>query len=136
MTKLRQSVTAIWFLACGVSGSALLFVSPGQSQNDDRKVSATLLEGQPPAPMISPQPVQIRGGDISLNFPSADVRAVAQAVLGDILKVPFSVAPGLNTAVTVVTPKPIARTSVISFLEEALRTSGLALVERGGTFSI
>ncbi len=136
MTKLRQSVTAIWFLTCGVSGSALLFVSPGQSQNDDRKVSATILEGQPPAPMISPQPVQIRGGDISLNFPSADVRAVAQAVLGDILKVPFSVAPGLNTAVTVVTPKPIARSSVIAFLEEALRTSGLALVARNGTFAI
>jgi general secretion pathway protein D len=136
MSNLRQSVTAIWFLTCGVSGSALLFVSPGQSQSDERKVSTTILEGKPPAPMISPQAVQIRGGDISLSFPSADVRAVAQAVLGDILKVPFSVAPGLTTAVTVVTPKPIARASVIAFLEEALRASGLALVARTGTFSI
>jgi general secretion pathway protein D len=136
MRNLRQSLTAIWFLTCGVSGAALLFVSPGQSQSDDRKVSATILEGQPPAPMISPQPVQIKGGDISLNFPSADVRAVAQAVLGDVLKVPFSVAPGLSTAVTVVTPKPIARSSVIAFLEDALRTSGLALIARNGTFNI
>jgi general secretion pathway protein D len=133
MSNLRRSATAIWLLASGVSGSALLFAAP---QGDDRTVSATIVEGQRPPPIVAPQPVQIRGGDISLNFPSADVRVVAQAVLGDVLKVPFSVAPGLTTAVTVVTPKPIARSSVIAFLEEALRVSGLALSERGGTFSI
>lgn len=133
MSNLRRSATAIWFLASGVSGSALLFAAP---QEDNRNVSATIVEGQRPPPIVAPQPVQIRGGDISLNFPSADVRVVAQAVLGDVLKVPFSVAPGLTTAVTVVTPKPIARSSVIAFLEEALRIGGLALSERGGAFSI
>ena len=133
MSNLRRSATAIWFLASGVSGSALLFAAP---QEDNRNVSATIVEGQRPPPIVAPQPVQIRGGDISLNFPSADVRVVAQAVLGDVLKVPFSVAPGLTTAVTVVTPKPIARSSVIAFLEEALRVGGLALSERGGAFSI
>lgn len=133
MSNLRRSATAIWFLASGVSGSALLFAAPPE---DNRTVSATIVEGQRPAPIVTPQPVQIRGGDISLNFPSADVRVVAQAVLGDVLKVPFSVAPGLTTAVTVVTPKPIARSSVIAFLEEALRVGGLALSERGGVFSI
>jgi general secretion pathway protein D len=136
MSNLRRSATAIWFLASGVSGSALLLAAPQMPQDDDRTVSATIVEGQRPPPVVMPQPVQIRGGDISLNFPSADVRVVAKAVLGDVLKVPYSVAPGLTTAVTVVTPKPIARSSVIAFLEEALRVGGLALVERGGTFSI
>jgi general secretion pathway protein D len=136
MSNLRRSATAIWFLASGVSGSALLLAAPQMPQGDDRTVSATIVEGQRPPPVVTPQPVQIRGGDISLNFPSADVRVVAKAVLGDVLKVPYSVAPGLTTAVTVVTPKPIARSSVIAFLEEALRVGGLALVERGGTFSI
>jgi general secretion pathway protein D len=136
MSNLRRSATAIWFLASGVSGSALLLAAPQMPQGDDRTVSATIVEGQRPPPVVTPQPVQIRGGDISLNFPSADVRIVAKAVLGDVLKVPYSVAPGLTTAVTVVTPKPIARSSVIAFLEEAFRVSGLALVERSGTFSI
>jgi general secretion pathway protein D len=136
MSNLRRSATAIWFLASGVSGSALLLAAPQMPQSDDRTVTATIVEGQRPPPIVTPQPVQIRGGDISLNFPSADVRVVAKAVLGDVLKVPYSVAAGLTTAVTVVTPKPIARSSVIAFLEEALRVSGLALVERGGTFSI
>lgn len=136
MSNLRRSATAFWFLASGVSGSALLFAAPQMPQEDDRTVSATIVEGRPPTPFVPPQPVQIRGGDISLNFPSADVRVVAKAVLGDVLKLPYSVAPGVTTAVTVVTPKPIARSSVIAFLEEALRTGSLALVERGGAFSI
>lgn len=140
MSNLRRSATVIWCLASGVSGSALLLAAPQMPQEsdrrDDRTVSATIVEGQPQRPIIPPQPVQIRGGDISLNFPSADVRVVAKAVLGDVLKLPYSVAPGLTTAVTVVTPKPIARTSVIAFLEEALRVSGLALSERGGVFAI
>ncbi len=136
MSNLRRSATALWFLASGVSGSALLLAAPQMPQGDERTVSATIVEGQRPAPIVPPQPVQIRGGDISLNFPSADVRVVAKAVLGDILKLPYSVASGVTTAVTVVTPKPIARSSVIAFLEEALRVNGLALVERNGAFSI
>lgn len=136
MSNLRRSATTLWFLASGVSGSALLLAAPQMPQGDDRTVSATIVEGQRPAPIVPPQPVQIRGGDISLNFPSADVRVVAKAVLGDILKLPYSVASGVTTAVTVVTPKPIARSSVIAFLEEALRVNGLALVERNGAFSI
>ena len=136
MSNLRRSATALWFLASGVSGSALLLAAPQMPQGDERTVSATIVEGQRPAPIVPPQPVQIRGGDISLNFPSADVRVVAKAVLGDILKLPYSVASGVTTAVTVVTPKPIARSSVIAFLEEALRVNGLALVERNGAFSV
>jgi general secretion pathway protein D len=140
MSNLRRSATVLWCFASGVSGSALLLAAPQMPQEsdrrDDRTVSATIVEGQPQRPIVTPQPVQIRGGDISLNFPSADVRVVAKAVLADVLKVPYSVAPGLTTAVTVVTPKPIARSSIIGFLEEALRVSGLALSERGGVFTI
>jgi general secretion pathway protein D len=136
MSNLRRPAAAIWFLTSGISGSALLFAAPQMPQGDDRTVSATIVEGQRPAPIVLPQPVQIRGGDISLNFPSADVRVVAKAVLGDILKLPYSVAPGVATMVTVVTPKPIARSSVIGFLEDAFRVGGLALVERNGAFSI
>lgn len=136
MSNLSRPLIAAWLVTTALSGSALLYAAPQISPEDDRTVSATILEGRSPAPIVAPQPVQIRGGDISLNFPSADVRVVAQAVLGGVLKLPFAVAPGITTAVTVVTPKPIARSSVISFLEEALRTSGLALTERGGAFYI
>jgi general secretion pathway protein D len=101
-------------------------------------ISSTVIEAVPDA--IAPPPrrgsVKIKKGDIRLNFPLADVRTVAKAVLGDLLHVPYSVAPGLTTTVTVVTLSPISRASVLRFLEEALRPSGLALVARGGAYSI
>jgi general secretion pathway protein D len=124
-----------------LSISALLVAAPVQlaqaPERPDPTVSSTIIEGAPRRPAPAPSPTtQVKNGDVSLNFPSADVRVVAKAVLGDILRVPYSVGPGITTAVTVVTPRPIARQSIIAFLEEALRASNLALLERNGTFSI
>ena len=128
-------------------GSAILMTSvvigfPAAAQEtqpplDEETISTTILEGEPqeviPAPSARPKIVR---GDISLNFPSTDVRVVAQAVLGDVLRVPWTVAPGLSSEVTVVTPNPISRASVLPFLEEALRASDLALIEQNGVFNI
>ena len=103
----------------------------------DRQVQSTVVEGVAQGPIASTNPpVRVRGGDISINFPSADVRVVAKAVLGDIMHVPFTVAPGISNQVTVVTPRPISRASVIPFLEDALRTANLALVSSNGSFLI
>ena len=106
-------------------------------QQVEPEVSATIVGGAgtlPSAPQLRRSAP--RRGDISFNFPSADVRAVTKAILGDVLHVPFSVAPSATAAVTVVTPYPIARADVIAFFEDALRASNLALVEQNGAFSI
>ena len=131
-----RSAFAIGALASLTAGISALVAVSASAQEADRNVSATILEGQPRPPVAPLERVKIRGGDISLNFPSADVRTVAKAVFGDVLKAPYSVAPGLATPVTVITPKPIARSSVVAFFEEAVRPAGLAVVERNGTFSI
>jgi general secretion pathway protein D len=119
-----------------LSGSVQAQTVP--SPEDDGNISTTIIAGEPQQPAAAPEgeAVTIRRGDISLNFPSSDVRTVAKAVLGDLLGLPFSVAPGITTAVTVVTPGPIARGSVLLFLEDALRSSDLALVEQNGTYEI
>jgi general secretion pathway protein D len=100
-------------------------------------VRAEILHGQAPVP-VPPQSVQFepKSGNIRLNFPSADVRVVAKATLGDILHVPFSVSSDVTQPVTVVTPRPIAKASLVSFLEEALRNSNLALIAKNGGFTI
>lgn len=123
----------VFRLYCAV---LLLSGACASAQQTNPTVSATILDGQARLPVPPAEPSRIRQGDISINFPSADVRAVAKAVFGDILKVPYSVSPGLTTLVTVVTPKPIARSSVVAFFEEAVRPAGLAVVERNGAFSI
>lgn len=119
-----------------LSGSVQAQTVP--SPEDDGNISTTIIAGEPqqPAPAPEGEAVTIRRGDISLNFPESDVRTVAKAVLGDLLGLPYRVAPGITSAVTVVTPGPIARGSVLLFLEDALRSSDLALVEQNGSYEI
>ncbi len=115
-----------------------LFVSSAIGQvSDERTSSATIIPGTIPAPVRpTVAPSKVRNGDISLNFPSADVRAVAKAVLGDILGVAYTIPAGINTPVTVVTNRPIARSSVLAFFEDALKRSDLALVPNNGGYII
>ena len=102
----------------------------------DPTVSATIVPGTSPirtSPGIVVAPVS---GDISLNFPAADVPVVAQAVLGEILRAPFQVAAGVTANVTLVTSRPIARSAVFGVFEDALKASGLVVTQANGVFTI
>ena len=115
--------------------SAATFV--GETPPD--AVGVTILGAEAPPPAITTPPStlgQVRPGDIRLNFPSADVRVVARAVLGDLLRVPYTVASDVSAPVSVVTPAPVARDSVLTVFENGLRAAGLALVPQGGGFTI
>jgi general secretion pathway protein D len=92
-------------------------------------------EGQIPSP-TSTTTDPTRPGDIRFNFPSADVRVVAKAVLGDVLRTPYTVAPGVANQISLVTPAAIARSSVLPVFENALKAAGLALVPQNGGFTI
>ncbi|HEX8058354.1 MAG TPA: type II secretion system secretin GspD [Novosphingobium sp.] len=97
----------------------------------------TIIGGQtPPPPVPTTVMNQAHPGDIRLNFPNADVRVVAKAVLGDLLHVSYSVAPGVTGQVNLVTPAPIARESVLMVFENAIKTANLALVPQGDGFTI
>lgn len=97
----------------------------------------TIIGGEAPVPSL-PQATQDQTlpGDIRLNFPSADVRVVAKAVLGDLLRIPYTVTPGVTNQVSLVTPGPIARSSVFGVFENALKGANLALVPQNGGFTI
>jgi len=100
-------------------------------------VGVTIIGGESPVPTPPPAAADpTKPGDIRLNFPSADVRVVAKAVLGDLLRAPFTVAPDVTSQISLVTPAPIARTSVLPVFENALKASGLALVPQNGGFTI
>jgi general secretion pathway protein D len=109
---------------------------PVDPASADANVSSTVIRGAqtyPAAPVIKNV---LHPGDVSLNFPGADVRDLAKAVLGDLMGVSYRVDPAASGAVTLVTAQPIARADVPRALEEALRAANLALVERGGDYSI
>jgi general secretion pathway protein D len=98
---------------------------------------ATILPGEQAAPVV-PKSAQIapKSGDISLNFPNADVRVAAKAILGDMLHLDYSVDPSVNGTVSAITSSPVARSSVLEVFERALRASNLALVPQGRGFQI
>ena len=91
--------------------------------------------GTIPAPQVVPDEAP-RAGDVRLDFPGVDVQQVARAVFGGILRVPYTIDPSLNQQVTVVTDRPIARSSVLPFLEGAFRAAGLAIINNNGTYVI
>jgi general secretion pathway protein D len=136
----RTTFYALTVIAVGCLSTVSLSAqeSPSAPTVSQDTIKTTILDALPDVMPgdIPRNAVKIKRGDIKLNFPSTDVRAVARAVLGDLLHLPYSVAPGLSTSVTVITPKPIARGSVVAFLEEALRSSNLALVRGPNGYSI
>ncbi len=103
---------------------------------DSREVRATIVPGTPRGTPAMPVRIAPKTGDVTLNFPAADVHVVAQAVLGDLLKLPFVVTPGVTTPVTLVTPSPVPRASLFGLFEDALKTANLALTQAGGVFTI
>lgn len=103
----------------------------------DQQVRSSIVTGTgqlPVPPKV--QSFEPRPGDVALNFPGSDVRVVAQAVLGDILRLPYTVAPSASGQVTLVTPRKVARSSVLELFEEALRGSRLALVRQNGGYTV
>lgn len=87
-------------------------------------------------PLVNPSPapapsggVQAQSGDVTLNFVDTDVREVLPRVLGDVLHLNFTIDPKVQATVTIQTSRPLRHEDVLPALEEALRASGLTLVE-------
>ncbi len=102
----------------------------------DAQVRATIVPGKPRGTAPATPNVTPRGADITLNFPDADVNVVAQGVLGDILRLPFIVAPGTTGTVTLVTPGPVPRSGVFALFEDALKLRNLAVTQSGGVYTV
>ena len=77
-----------------------------------------------------------RGGDVVLDFADADVKEVVRTVLGDILKVPFSVDPQIQGKVTLKTSTPLRKQDVIAALETALKVNGAVIILADNVYNV
>ena len=75
-------------------------------------------------------------GEINLNFQNADLREVIQAILGDALKLNYTVDPTVTGTVTMSSARPVAQDDLLPILETVLRMNGAALVRSKGTYSV
>ena len=89
--------------------------------------------------VVSPQSVFAApaGSSTNFRFEDAPIRDVAQAILGDLLKLDFVMHPPVDGRVTLVTQAGISPDGAIYLLESALQASGVALVrDARGTYHI
>ncbi len=72
----------------------------------------------------------------TLAFVDADVRRVADAVLGSMLRVDYTVDPKVQGNITLRTAKPVPREELIPLLESALTSVGAAIVSKNDGYRI
>ena len=76
------------------------------------------------------------GAGMTLNFSNADVRDVAKAVLGDLLKLNYEIDPSVQGTITLTTASPVSRDAVLPIFEQSLLLAGLALVQQNELYRI
>lgn len=90
--------------------------------------------GDPPA--AGSESADNNRGTVTLNLAGVSVPQAAKAVLGDILGVKYTVAPGIEGKVTIQTPQPIPKSSAIDLFQASLRSNGAAMINAGDELKI
>ena len=73
----------------------------------------------------SAPPITVNGGEkVMLNFVGADVHEVVSSILGDTLKINYSIDPKVTGTVTFRTMSPIPKSDLLGLLEDMLALSG------------
>lgn len=68
------------------------------------------------------------GQGYELNFENAPIASVAKTVLGDILKVGYTVDPRVQGTISLASGRPVPRSDLLFVFETALRLTGVAMV--------
>jgi general secretion pathway protein D len=82
------------------------------------------------------EPESAETGEVTLNFQRADLQEVINVILGDMLKVNYTVDPKVRGTVTVQTSSPLAKAELLPTLESFLAMNGAVLVRSGGVYRI
>ena len=81
-------------------------------------------------------PSDAQAGDVTLDFADADVHDVIRAVLGDMLKLPYSIDSQVGGHITLKTGAPISRDAVLPAFETALKAASAAVVLIDGIYNV
>lgn len=73
---------------------------------------------------------------VTLNLAGATAAEAAKAILGDILKVNYSVSEKVQAKVTMNTAEPVSKDALLGIFESLLRSEGAALVVDNGLYKI
>src|SRR5262245_21628675 len=99
----------------------------GQNVGSTGKAQIYSAEEISPIDVPQPQP-QTNGQGYELNFENAPIASVAKTVLGDILKVGYTVDPRVQGTISIASGRPVPRSELLFVFETALRLTGVAMV--------
>jgi general secretion pathway protein D len=74
--------------------------------------------------------------DVTLTFVDTDIREIVRTVLGGILKVNYTIDPGVHGSATLETPIPLTRAELLPALSTLLGQNGAVLVKRSGLYQV
>jgi general secretion pathway protein D len=73
---------------------------------------------------------------VTLNLVNVSIPDAAKTILSDVLSVKYTIDPAIAGKVTIQTPKPVSKSTVIDLFQSALRTNNATIVNVGGHFKI
>jgi general secretion pathway protein D len=75
-------------------------------------------------------------GNIDLQFRDADIHAVIDAILGEELKLDYTIAPAVQGKITLRTRKPLTKEALLPALEAALHSVSATIIEQDGAYHV
>ena len=86
-------------------------------------------------PVASIQPVQAKSSEqgemVKVTFEGAPIGSVLEAILGDLLKVPYSLEGDIQGQITLMSTDPVPQAALLDMLESTLEIQGIAMVKGG-----
>ncbi|WP_170937357.1 MULTISPECIES: type II secretion system secretin GspD [Rhodomicrobium] len=79
---------------------------------------------------------KVDGNGVTLNLVGASVPEVAKTVLGDILKLNYTVSDKAKASITLSTAQPVPKEDLLKIFESILRSEGLALSVENGVYRV
>jgi general secretion pathway protein D len=76
------------------------------------------------------------GGDVSLDFADTDIREVVAQILGNMLKVNYTIDPAVHGSATLRTVTPLSRAQLLPTLQSLLAQNGAAVVQSGSLYRV
>ncbi|MGN6383389.1 MAG: secretin N-terminal domain-containing protein, partial [Dyella sp.] len=89
-----------------------------------------------PTALATPRPEAKGDGAVTFNFETQPVQAVVKAVLGDLLKKNYTIAPGVQGNISFATAEPVDSSQALPILEMLLSWTGNALVSGDGGYVV
>jgi general secretion pathway protein D len=90
-----------------------------------------------PPPAAPGEEAVPRGADsYDLNFQNADINAVTKVLLGDILKVTYSVDPRVQGTLSLSSGRPVPKSAILTLYESAAKIVNANVVREGGIYKV